>query len=218
MAFFCLKYCNNNNIIRNTYACPVPRCRLKHSGGFSLMEVMVAILIVALGVMGAAGLQLAATRTTQQSALQTIALQLASEMAEKMRANDSQMKKFADSPFLSVDYASATSGAPVPPAKLCYGKDDCSGAELATFDIYEWETRIRSALPDGRAKICRDILPWNPTTRSFTWECTANGTEGSAPIVIKLGWQGKNPDGTLQRSTGTEFPPSVVIPVEPYVQ
>ena len=178
---------------------------------------MVAILIVALGVMGATGLQLAAMRTTQQAALQTIALQLASEMAEKMRANDSQMKKIDDNPFLSVDYASATNGEPTPPVKLCYGKD-CSGAELAAFEIYEWETRIRSALPDGRAKICRDILPWDSEARSYTWKCTADGKTGAAPLVIKLGWQGKNPDGTLQRTTGTEFPPSVVVPVEPYVQ
>lgn len=217
MAFFCLNCCNNFNIVENACTRPPFNRRPSCSDGFSLMEVMVAILIVALGVMGATGLQLAAMRTTQQSALQTIALQLASEMAEKMRANDSQMKKFADNSFLSVDYASATSGEPTPPTKLCYGKD-CTGAELAAFDIYEWELRLRSALPDGRVKICRDILPWDSGTRSFTWKCTADGTKGAAPLVIKLGWQGKNPDGTLQRSTGMEFPPSVVVPVEPYVQ
>ena len=165
-----------------------------------------------------AGMQLAASRTTQQSALQTIALQLASEMAEKMRANDSQMKKLlTDNPFLKVDYASATSGEPAPPQKLCYDVS-CNSAELAAFDIYEWEMRIRSALPEGRAKICRDILPWDPNIRSLTWECKADGMEGAAPLVIKVGWQAKNADGTLLRSVGKEFPPSVVIPVEPYVQ
>lgn len=217
MVFFRLNCCNDGNFSRCAHARPAFDRRPRYSGGFSLLEVMVSILIVALGVMGVAGMQLAASRTTQQSALQTIALQLASEMAEKMRANDSQMKKLTGNSFLKVDYASATSGEPAPPQKLCYDAS-CSGAELAAFDIYEWEMRIRSALPEGRAKICRDILPWDPNTRTLTWECKADGTEGAAPLVIKIGWQAKNADGTLLRSVGKEFPPSVVIPVEPYVQ
>ena len=49
-------------------------------GGFALGEVLIAILVLGLGVIRAAALQLTAMRTTQQSAFQTAALQLAVEM------------------------------------------------------------------------------------------------------------------------------------------
>src|SRR5690606_15894095 len=54
--------------------------------GFSLIEVLVAVFVLAVGVIGAAGMQLAALRTTQQSSFQTRALHLAAEMADYMRA------------------------------------------------------------------------------------------------------------------------------------
>lgn len=185
--------------------------------GFSLIEVLVSMFVLALGVIGAASMQLAALRTTQQSAFQTAALQLASEMADKMRANDSQMKQSGSAnPFLMVDYKSDTDGEPTAPGKLCYA-DTCDGGELAEFDIYEWKKRIRATLPGGRVLICRDSAPWDSAAKGFTWSC-AGGAESSAPLVIKLGWQGKNPDGSLIRDAAKLFPPSVALAVEPYIK
>lgn len=211
MEFACLKYCNINNKMHGGFA----SLRVAPSGGFSLVEVLVSILLLAVGVIGAAGMQLAAARTTQQSALQTVALQLASEMGDKIRANNLSARKPAENPFLLVDYNSATQGEPVAPDKLCFGSD-CGDEDVAAFDIYEWERRIRNELPGGRARICRDVRPWDQGRRSLAWECTSGGTKDAAPLVIKLGWQGKNPDGSLIRDGDAEFPPSVAVTVTPY--
>jgi len=54
--------------------------------GFSLIEVLIAVFVLALGVIGVAGMQLTAMRTSQQSAFQTTAVELPAEMADKMRA------------------------------------------------------------------------------------------------------------------------------------
>jgi len=189
--------------------------KLKRSG-FSLIEVLVSILVLALGVIGAAGMQLTAMRTTQQSAFQTLALQLAGEMADKMRANDSQMKKAGANPFLAVSYQSAIEGEPAPPGKLCYSSA-CDGDDLAEFDIYEWKKRIKESLPGGRALICRDAAPWDSAKEALTWSCSG-GSGDSASLVIKIGWQGKNSDGTLIRDEVNIFPPSVALTVEPYIQ
>lgn len=188
--------------------------RISSCSGFSLIEVLVSMLVLAIGVIGAAGMQLAATRTTRQSALQTVALQLASEMSDKIRANDLSTKGTAENPFLSVDYNSAMQGEPTVPDKLCFGFD-CNDSDVATFDIYEWERRIGSELPGGRARICRDARPWDQGRRSLTWECTSGG-KGAAPLVIKLGWQSKNPDGSLIRDGDAEFPPFVALTVTSY--
>jgi type IV pilus assembly protein PilV len=188
---------------------------LQYSYGFSLVEVLVSIVILAIGVIGAAGMQLAAARTTQQSGLQTVALQLASEMSDKIRANGLAAGSPDENPFFSVDYNSATQGEPSAPDKLCFAFD-CSDRDLAAFDIYEWERRIKNELPGGRARICRDAKPWDQGSRSLTWECTPGSADGVAPLVIKIGWQGKNLDGSLARSSGTEFPPAVAMAVNAY--
>ena len=184
--------------------------------GFSLIEVLVSILVLALGVIGAAGMQITAMRTTQQSGFQTLALQLAAEMADKMRANDNPMKKGRANPFLSVNYASATEGEPEAPGKLCY-TSECDAEELAAFEVYEWKKRVKTALPGGRVLICRDAAPWDSAKNTLTWDCNAGNGE-SAPLVIKIGWQGKNPDGSLIKDDADSFPPSVALTVEPYIQ
>jgi type IV pilus assembly protein PilV len=185
--------------------------------GVSLIEVLVAVLVLALGVIGAAGMQLTAMRTSRQSGLQTVALQLASELADKMRSNDSQMKLAdGDNSFLELDYQSAVDGDPPPPSKLCHS-GDCNAKEAAEYDLYEWLKHLKAALPDGRAVVCRDAQPWNDSAKELNWNCTP-GAGSAASLVIKLGWQGKNPDGTLIRNAAKEFPPSLALTVEPYVK
>lgn len=186
------------------------------NSGFSLIEVLIAILLLAGGVMGAAGMQLTALRTTQQSSFHTAAFQLASEMADRMRANDSQMKlDDSDNPYLAVDYYSAADAEPSVPHVLCY-ELSCDGEELAIFDIYTWQMRIRAALPGGRAVICRDDEPWQPG-RTLRWECSGDAESG-LPIVVKLGWHAKNPDGSSAADAAGSDVPAVALIVVPYTR
>ncbi len=182
-----------------------------------MIEVMISILVLALGVIGAAGMQLAALRTSQQSAFQTVALELAAEMADKMRANDTQMRQ-VDNQFLGVDFRSEGNNEPAAPRVMCYSSSaNCSAEELARFEIYEWEKRVKASLPGGRALICRDASPWDSAAGALTWDCSGSAV-GSASLVIKLGWQAKNPDGTLIADAAKQFPPSVALTVEPYTR
>jgi type IV pilus assembly protein PilV len=188
--------------------------------GFTLIEVLISVFVLALGVIGVAGMQLIALRTSQQSAIQSVAAQLATEMADRMRANPEQMKLGdSDNPYLkpeNVIYNSAVDTGPAAPVKMCYtAAKNCSSAELAEFDIYEWKNRIKAALPGGRVAICRDAAPWDSVTGALGWAC--NGGSGTA-MVIKIGWQGKNPDGSLIRDADGRFPPNVAVMVEPYVK
>ena len=188
--------------------------------GFTLIEVLISVFVLALGVIGAAGMQLNAMRTGQQSGFQTIAVQLASEMADNMRANAKQLNQDDTvNPYI-ISYNSATDAAPATPGKLCYGAAvTCTDAELATFDIYEWEKRLTNVLPGGRVVICRDATPWNNTDAALTWACDNSlVTTNNAPFVIKVGWQGKNPDGSLIKDASNLFRPSVAITVEPYTK
>lgn len=175
--------------------------------GFSLIEVLVSLLVLAIGVIGAAGMQLAAARTAQQSAFQTFTLQLVAEMADAMRAGSGRLE-----PMVWVmDYSSANDGEPAAPARFCY-TDSCDAQEFAEFQLYEWKKRVKAGLPAGRVLVCRDASPWDSAKRALSWSCDGGAGE-SSPLVVKLGWQAKNPDGSLVRDAGNSFPPDVVLTV-----
>lgn len=183
---------------------------IRNKNGFSLVEVMVSMFILAIGVIGASGMQLAALRTTHQSALQTRALQLAADMADVIRTN---VTGHNSKPFPKIDYRASNESEPEAPAQLCYA-NPCDAEEFVDFEIYEWKQRIKSALPDGRVQICYDSRPWDNAEKALTWECHA-GPGNDAPLVIKLGWQRKNPDGSLVKESDNGFPPSVALAVTP---
>lgn len=172
-----------------------------------MIETLIAILVLSVGILGSGWLQLAALRTSQQSAYQTTALQFAAEMADSIRANGS------NTIFLSVDY-DAFSAMSVPTAAPCYAAD-CAGADMAAFDIAEWLARAAAALPGMKARICRDAAPWDAAAHALSWQCSAP-EESSAPLVVKLGWRVKNPDGSPLHDSDKDAPPGVAVAVTAY--
>ena len=187
------------------------------TGGFTIIEVLVSIFVLALGVIGVAGMQIHAMRAGQLSGYQTVAVQMASSLADKMRANAVAMRKTgAANPFL-FSYRAGEAGSDSG-ASACYGAAGCDASEMAAFDINEWQQRLMAALPGARATVCHDSTPvGDGASRMLSWDCDASAGSANAPIVIKIGWEGrgKNPDGSS--NTGSDYPPSVAMTVEPYV-
>lgn len=166
-------------------------------GGFTLIELLVAVLLLAIGIIGAAGTQLFALRTRHGSALLSDGVQLASNLAERMRANADHMDSGdAANLYLQLHY-DASSGPPPVPAALCYGPTGCDSAQLARFDLYEIARAVHQHFPGGRVAVCRDARPWHDADQSLGWDCLA---AADAPVVIKLGWQAR-------RGRGAPAPP-----------
>jgi type IV pilus assembly protein PilV len=187
--------------------------------GFTLAEVLVSLFVLCVGVIGTAAMQLNALRMSQQTALQTMAIQLASEFADKTRVNVGQFSLIDEAnPFLNLDFSSSED---VPaPAKSCHAAS-CNRDELADFEIHEWKSRIKAALPGGQVRICRDSHPWDPAVGAFKWSCTASADDqNTSALVIKLGWhgKGKNPDGRVSDSSKGSPPPNIAITIAPYAQ
>lgn len=179
------------------------------SAGFSMIEVLVAVLVLALGAAGGSAMQLSALRTRHQSALLSDALQLASGMADRMRANATQMQLAdADNPYLNLRYDARLDAAPAAPAQWCFAAQPCSGAQLAAADIYELKWQVRQTLPGGRLVICRDRRRWDAARKGLSWDCDG---AGGAPVVIKLGWRGKHPDGRPLHADASEDTPAVAV-------
>jgi type IV pilus assembly protein PilV len=169
---------------------------INRSAGFTIIEVLVAVLVLAFGVMGSAAMQLAALRARHQSSLLSNAVQLGSSMLDAMCANASQMRlSDVDNPYLGLDYDALM---PAASAQSCFAGAHCDNAQLAAFDIAQWQRQLKSSVPGGRFVICRDDQP-SGGAGSTAWACSGAPT---APIVIKLGWSAA--DGTAGQAGGPQ--------------
>ena len=162
------------------------------AGGFTLVEVLVAVLMLAIGVIGAAGTQLAALRTRHGSALMSEGVQLASSLADRMRANTLQMQRGdGANPYLQLQYNSAAGAPPSPPA-MCFAGTACASEQIAAFDLYELASALHASFPSGRVSVCRDATIWDAAAGKLSWNCAGGA---GAPLVIKLGWRERGSGG-----------------------
>lgn len=179
-------------------------------GGYSLLEVLVAVFVLAVGVFGAAATQLAALRTRHQSSLMSDGVQLASALADSMRANLEPMRAAdAANPYLQLAYDAATDGPPSPAgAAECLPGAACGAAQMAQSELYRVKQSVHAGFPGGRVVVCRDSQAWDAERGALRWAC---GGAAAAPIVIKLGWRGKDTDGRDALDGAGQFAPSVAI-------
>lgn len=108
-------------------------------GGFTLVEVLVAVLVLSIGLLGIAALQTASMRGTQAAYFRSQASALSYQIVDAMRAN----------PEAAEDGAYAT------------GFDDgASGincdTSLAASDLCTWKEAIESRLPAGQGLVSVD--------------------------------------------------------------
>jgi len=183
------------------------RCR---AAGFTMLEALVAIIVLAFGVLGVANLLIKSFRFAQQSSYDIVALQLANDMADRMRANEAQTLNKA---FDNIDTGSP--GAQLSDTSNLY-KTACTAAPIdcapvtAAFDIAEWVNRVQSSLPGGRAVICRDANTYSLTS-GYDWPCSQPDASNpsNTPLVIKIGWVSRFTDRQgADVAAGTTMPDS----------
>ncbi|MGZ5802096.1 MAG: type IV pilus modification protein PilV [Burkholderiaceae bacterium] len=180
--------------------------------GFYLVEVLVSVFVVSVGVLCAAGMQLTAMQTAQQSGLQTLAMQLAVDMADQIRANSSVTKlNDEQNPYLSMNYQ-AGNQMTAPSVQCLSAENICSTNESVNFAIYEWEKKIKENLPQGRVRLCRDDEPWDSSASRYRWECS-NAANGNSPLVIKLGWDEKRSKQSMSNERDKNYPPLIALVV-----
>jgi type IV pilus assembly protein PilV len=108
--------------------------------GFTMLEVLVAVLIIAIGLLGLAGLQAVGLRNSQTAYLRTIATQQAYDISDRIRAN---LAGVAAGNYDAIDSTLAPNPAPDCEANTC------SSAQLAQMDHAQWATNLGALLPGG---------------------------------------------------------------------
>jgi len=118
--------------------------------GFSLVEVLVAMFVVAMGILALAGLLQAATRYSKMSELRSTATLLANDIADRIRANPVG-GQLAAAGYDTTEKSIPTSVSPAHAA--CTSEAPCGPSDLAKADMADWTARVRATLPKGSAWI-----------------------------------------------------------------
>lgn len=106
---------------------------IKKQTGFNLIEVMVALVIFSIGLLGLAGLQQVGLVQNTTAMQRTVAMAQAYDIFDRMRNNR------------STDYSSATAAS----TPNCITVACTTTAQTASYDIYEWGLALSDALPNG---------------------------------------------------------------------
>ena len=113
------------------------------AAGFSLLEVLVAMTILALGLLGMAALQHEALKYSHVAFLETQAAFLLDDIAERIRiAGDSEGYQLVF-------------GAPATMPALDCAARTCNAGQMAAWDLHQWRARVESAdyLPQGEGQV-----------------------------------------------------------------
>lgn len=110
--------------------------------GFSLVEVLVALVVMSVGMLGVAVLFVQSIRTNRSAVLRTQAVNLVSDMADRIRANASARRAYD-----SGEYGGAPAFRYCAPAVETGTGRNCDSAELAEDDLALWLQAVRNTLP-----------------------------------------------------------------------
>jgi type IV pilus assembly protein PilV len=120
--------------------------------GFSLVEVLIALIIMSVGMLGIASLYVQSMQAGRTSLFRHNAVTLASDVADRIRANPIALGAYQGP---GQDYSCDD------------GTTTCSNVQMAAQDILAWSDQARDTLPGGNVTIVVDQNP-NPPVYTIT--------------------------------------------------
>ena len=103
--------------------------------GLGLIEVLIALLVFAVGMLGMTTMQLGAKRASYEATQRSIATSLARDILERMRSNPAALVSYEVSELGSATVAAGTNCNTGP----------CTATQLAGRDLYEWSELLKGA-------------------------------------------------------------------------
>ncbi len=188
----------------------------RRSAGFSLIEVLVALIIISIGLLGIAKIQALAYASTGTASLRSLAALEAASLASAMRANRAywSVTPTALTVTLNNNGTFASTDATLTTAAACVfagATPACTPNQLAAYDLQQWIAAVNALLP----------LPTAPNQRgSIT--CVQPAAGPPIGCTIQLGWaertiamQGAVVTGGANPANAAMSAPTYTLYVEP---
>lgn len=109
--------------------------------GFTLIEVLIAMIILAIGLLGLAAMQAVSLRDNQDAYYYQQATLLAYEMQDRIRGNS------------NVDWTNVTAGT----GELCTATLPCTAVQMASNDYGYWKKSVEAVLPMPKGENAKTV-------------------------------------------------------------
>ena len=138
----------------------------KRMQGFNLVEVLIALIIMSVGMLGIAGLYVHSMQAGRTSLFRHHAVTLAGDVADRIRANPT---------------ARAAYGLAGADNNCVSGGIDCTPTEMAANDIFLWQQQAVDTLPTGAVAVVFDNGVVPPT-----YQITVSWTEPGQAMTYSI--------------------------------
>jgi type IV pilus assembly protein PilV len=143
--------------------------------GMTFIEIIIALVIIVTGVLGAVALQATAKKSSFDAMQRSLASSLAQDIIARMRGNN-----IASLPnYARVDYGIVLDA--LPAVDCTNANVPCSANQLVTHDMYEWE----------RALVGNDVTNNGKAAGGLVYGRGCISLNGNAVTVV-VSWQGRN--------------------------
>ena len=150
----------------------------RNDSGFSMVEVLVALVVLAIGLLGIAALYLNSLQSGRTAIYRTQAINLAADLADRIRMNRTAQaaynSAFADDPDV---------------VGTCSTIGGCADADLASTDLSNWKDVIADQLPNGEGQVVvtAPVAVDEPASYLIVVRWAEVGE--AAPVTFQLGFQ-----------------------------
>ena len=135
--------------------------------GDSMIEVLVTVIVIAIGVLGTAALQITTMKNLKGSQSSGSAIMIAEDLAERMRIN----------PSASLDGRYLHSSKPGTSTNCV--SSSCDDQKLAHYDLESWWQQIDASLPSGSGEVVLKTGATNTFVLTVRWDADNNGSTGT---------------------------------------
>jgi type IV pilus assembly protein PilV len=150
------------NISKSESAQPARKPVTRRQRGDTMIEVLVTIIIIAVGVLGTAALQVTTLKNLNSSHSASVATIVAQDFSERMRANP-------DGNYIH-------DSAPAPVASCVTAA--CTAQGLANYDMDTWWTQVIAVLPSGTGEVELLAGSANIFVLTVRWDEDRSGSTG----------------------------------------
>ena len=162
------------NTLTHTMPSPNPAPRGRELG-FTLVEAMVALVVLSVGMIGAAALQGQGLSAGRSAQFRTVAINLTADMADRIRVN--RLAGAAYQGAAANNNCDPTGG----------GGVDCAPAQMAAHDLFVWDQQVTSSLPGGAWQITFNAGTTPPTyTITVFWDEVGEAAPVQHQIALQM--------------------------------
>jgi len=177
---------------------------LKSHSGFSLVEVLVAVFVLAIGLLGVAGLQISGMKNNHTAYVRTQASSLAANLSDRMRVNTDAVIDGKYLGTMALNSTGTTRNCALGYTTAAGGIVACNASDLASDDLYRWFELAKSTIPQVSLSITCTIGAGAPITA----DAAGDTCPRPAKHTISVSWSEQNgAAGLINNTSSLEFQP-----------